>query len=225
MNGKKTYQSSDIADLRPGAKFFPLLRGGPVISIKAETGNVASLPRMQNQIDIVRDISTRLDAADIGYMLTGSMALNSYDLPCMPHNLDFVIALRPQEAEIMVRLFNPDYDISREAVDSAIAQQSFFNLFHRKSRIKVNCIICRQINYRLTEFNRRQRIRIEEFETWIVRKEDLILSKMFWAKDSHSELQLRDVKNLVLTGCDSTYIERWAQALGVAHLWQEVTHE
>ena len=61
-------------DLRPGAKSFLLVRGGPVIAIKAETGNSASLPRMQNEIDIVRDISTRLDAAQIGYMLTGSMA-------------------------------------------------------------------------------------------------------------------------------------------------------
>jgi hypothetical protein len=76
MTGKKTGQNSDFVDLRPGAKSFPLVRGGPVISIKAEIGNVASLPRMQNQIDIVRDISTRLDTADIGYMLTGSMVMN-----------------------------------------------------------------------------------------------------------------------------------------------------
>ena len=32
-------------------------------------------------------------------------------------------------------------------------------------------------------------------------KEDLIISKLYWAKDSHSEQQLRDVKNLAATGC------------------------
>jgi len=56
-------------------------------------------------------------------------------------------------------------------------------------------------------------------------KEDLILSKLFWARDSHSELQLRDVKNLVSTGCDRAYIEQWTNALGVANLWQEIAHE
>jgi hypothetical protein len=221
MNGKKTCQNSDFADLRPGAKFFPLLRSGPVISIKGETGNIASLPRMQNQIDIVRDISTRLDAAQIGYMLTGSMALNGYDLPCVPHNLDFVIALRPQDADVVVRLFNSDYDISREAVDSAIARQSFFNLFHRKSRVKVNGIICQQIKYRLTEFNRRQRVKFEKFNTWIVSKEDLIISKLHWIRKSRSERHLRDVKNLAATGCDTVYVERWTRALGVFKLWEE----
>ena len=186
MNGKKTGPNSDLVDLRPGAKSFAFLRSGPVIAIKGETGNIASLPRMQNQIDIVRDISTRLDAAQINYMLTGSMAMNGYDLPCVPHNLDFVIALRPQDAEIMVRLFSPDYDISREAVDSATARQSFFNLFQRKNRIKVNCIVCQQINYRLTEFSRRQRVKFENCKTWIVSKEDLIISKLHWARKSLS---------------------------------------
>ncbi|MGN6552358.1 MAG: hypothetical protein ACTHLW_01300, partial [Verrucomicrobiota bacterium] len=103
--------------------------------------------------------------------------------------------------------------------------QSLFNLIHNESVIKVDCIVRKQSEYRLTEFNRRQRIKIENFETWIVSKEDLILSKMFWAKDSRSELQLRDVKNLISTGCDRAYIERWTQELGVASLWQEVSHD
>jgi len=50
----------------------------------------------------------------------------------------------------------------------------------------------------------------------------LILSKLFWAKDSHSELQLRDVKNLVAAGCDRAYIERWTAELGLANLWKEI---
>jgi hypothetical protein len=180
---------------------------------------------MQNELDIVRDVSARLDAANIGYMLTGSMAMNYYAQPRMTRDIDVVIALKSADGARIVELFCTDYYVSREAVDSSIKHQSLFNLIHNESVIKVDCIICKQSEYRLMEFNRRQRIKIEDFETWIVSKEDLILSKMFWAKDSYSELQLRDVKNLVSTGCDSAYIEWWAQELGVAHLWQEVSHE
>ena len=192
-----------------------------MIPIRVETKNLSSPLRIQNQIDIVRDISERLDAADIGYMLTGSMALNCYSLPCVPNNLDFVIALRPENAEVMVRLFNPDYEISREAVDYAIAKQSFFYLFHRKSRIKANGIVCQQINYRRTEFSRRQHMKFENFKTWIVSKEDLVISKLHWARKSRSPRHLQDVKNLAATGCDETYIERWTRALGIFLLWQE----
>jgi hypothetical protein len=180
---------------------------------------------VQNELDIVRDVSARLDGANIGYMLTGSMAMNYYAQPRMTRNIDVVVALRPAAAARVVGLFSPDYYVSREAVDSSIARSSMFNLIHNESVIKVDCIVRKQSEYRLTEFNRRQRIKIENFETWIVSKEDLILSKLFWAKDSHSELQLRDVKNLVSTGCDRAYIERWTQELGVANLWQEVSHD
>ena len=156
-------------------------------------------------------------------MLTGSMAMNYYAQPRMTRDIDVVIALRREDAERVVKLFSPDYYVSREAVDSSIAQQSLFNLIHQESVIKVDCIVRKQDAYRLHEFQRRQRIRIQDFETWIVSKEDLILSKLFWAKDSHSELQFRDVKNLVSTGCDCTYIERWTDGLGLAALWKEVS--
>ncbi len=178
---------------------------------------------MQNELDIVRDVSARLDSAGIAYMLTGSMAMNYYAQPRMTRDIDVVVELNRGDAERIVGLFSPDYYVSREAVDSSIAHESLFNLIHQESVIKVDCIVRKENAYRQVEFDRRQRIRIGDFETWIVSKEDLILSKLYWAKDSRSELQLRDVRNLVSTGCDRTYIARWTAALDVDTLWKEVT--
>jgi hypothetical protein len=180
---------------------------------------------LENELDIVRDVSRRLDAAEIGYMLTGSMAMNYYAQPRMTRDIDVVVALQAGDDERIVRLFGADYYVSRTAVQDSIAHESLFNLIHNESVIKVDCIVRKRTAYRLEEFRRRQRIRIEDFETWIVSKEDLILSKLYWAKDSHSELQLRDVKNLIATGCDHAYIEQWTGELDVANLWQEVSHD
>jgi hypothetical protein len=155
-------------------------------------------------------------------MLTGSMAMNYYAQPRMTRAIDVVIALRPEDAGRVVKLFSPDYCVSRDAVDSSIAHQSLFNLIHNESIIKVDCIVRKQNGYRHNEFSRRQRIKIQDFETWIVSKEDLILSKLFWAKDSRSETQLGDVKNLVATGCDRAYIVHWMAELGLSSLWQEI---
>src|ERR1044071_6824266 len=133
---------------------------------------------MQNELDIVRDVSQRLDGAGIGYMLTGSMAMNYYAQPRMTRDIDVVVALRPIDAERLVKLFSSEYYVSREAVDSSIAHESLFNLIENESVIKVDCIVCKQNEYRLNEFSRLLRIRIQDFETWIVSKEDLILSKL-----------------------------------------------
>ena len=180
---------------------------------------------MQIRLDTVRDVSARLDAAEIGYMLTGSMALNCYALPCVPRNLDFVMALESKDAEVIVRLFGPDYDLARAAVDAAIAEPATFAMVHRKNRTKVNGIVRRPIKYRLNEFNRRQRLPLDNFKTWVVSKEDLIISKLHWVRKSRTERHLRDVKNLAATGCDRAYIELWTQALGVFSLWQECLAE
>jgi hypothetical protein len=176
---------------------------------------------MQNELDIVRDVSMRLEKGGLAFMLTGSMAMNYYAQPRMTRDIDIVVALEPKDADAVVQLFHPDYYVSRDAVSTSIHRESLFNLIHQESVIKVDCIVRKRTPYRLAEFERRQKIRIEDFSTWIVSKEDLIISKLYWAKDSHSELQLRDVKNLASTGCDTDYIERWTNKLGLNSLWQE----
>ena len=176
---------------------------------------------MQNELDIVRDVSRRLEQGGLAYMLTGSMAMNYYAQPRMTRDIDVVVAVTPHDAEKVVRIFAPDYYVSREAVSSSIAHESLFNLIHQESVIKVDCIVRKNSPYRRAEFERRQRITIEDFGTWIVSKEDLIISKLWWAKDSQSELQLRDVKNLAGTGFDAAYIERWTTELGLNTLWEE----
>ena len=177
---------------------------------------------MQNELDIVRDVSQRLDGAGIGYMLTGSMAMNFYSEPRMTRDIDLVVALQIQDARRIVELFSPDYYVSYEAVESSIQHQSLFNLIHNESVIKVDCIVRKQTDFRSKEFERRKRVRLGDFETWIVTKEDLILSKLLWAKDSHSEFQLRDVRNLLTTGFDREYVRHWTDELNLAKLWNEV---
>lgn len=175
---------------------------------------------MQNELDIVRDVSTKLDAARIGYMLTGSMAMNYYAEPRMTRDIDVVVELAPPDAATIVRVFRSDYYVSPEAVEESIRDEWMFNLIHNESVIKVDCIVRKSTPYRREEFTRRQRIRIRDFETWIVSKEDLILSKLVWARDSQSERQRHDVRNLAATGCDEAYIARWTEELRVTKLWE-----
>jgi hypothetical protein len=47
---------------------------------------------MWNELDVVRDVSNRLDTAGLEFMLTGSMAMNFYAQPHMTRDIDIVIA-------------------------------------------------------------------------------------------------------------------------------------
>src|SRR5206468_11483725 len=162
-----------------------------------------------NEIDIVRDISRRFEQAGIAYMLTGSMAMNYYAQPRMTRDIDVVIAISLDDVGRVAALFRPDYYVSEENIRESLAHESIFNLIHQESVIKVDCIIRKSSEYRRAEFERRQRILILDFTTFIVSKEDLIISKLVWAKDSRSEVQLSDVKNLLATGYDAAYLRHW----------------
>jgi len=52
--------------------------------------------------------------------------------------------------------------------------------------------------------------------------EDLILSKLVWALDSNSELQRRDIQQLLAGAVDLHYIRGWAPKLGVTSLLNEL---
>lgn len=52
--------------------------------------------------------------------------------------------------------------------------------------------------------------------------EDSIIAKLEWAKQSHSERQLRDVAGIVATrgpSLDRAYVERWVRELGLEAEW------
>lgn len=170
---------------------------------------------MQNEIDILRDVSERLSSAGIDYMLTGSVAMSYYATPRMTRDIDIVVALEPGHAERIVTLFGSDYYVSQEAVAEAIQRKSMFNIIHFESVIKVDFIVLMNTPFGLSEFGRRSNLSLGDFQTTIISREDLILSKLVWAKDSRSEMQLRDVRNLLATDCDLDYLRRWAEDLNV----------
>ena len=85
-------------------------------------------------------------------------------------------------------------------------------------------IIRKNTPYQVKEFSRRRCVDIGEAKIWMVSPEDLVLSKLHWAKDSRSELQMRDARNLIACAqqLDWQYIETWARDLAVSDLLAEV---
>lgn len=177
------------------------------------------------ELAVLSDVTTRLESAGFEYMLTGSVAMNYYSQPRMTRDIDIVVSLGDRDSSEMVSLFKGDYYVSADAVANATRQQSMFNIVHLESVVKVDFIVRKEIEYRRIEFDRRQRIRVGEAEFWIVSKEDLILSKLCWALDSRSELQLGDVRNLLSTNPDLDYLNKWSSVLDVDQLLQDLVDE
>lgn len=61
----------------------------------------------------------------------------------------------------------------------------------------------------------------EDFEVFD-NAEDLILAKLVWAKDSHSETQLKDARNIMesVDNLDLKYIKTWVAKLGLHEIFK-----
>ena len=179
---------------------------------------------MSQELEILQLVTTRLAEANIPYMVTGSIAMNYYAVPRMTRDIDIVIELAEEDVEETVRLFQRDFYVDREMVQQAVNNQLMFNVIHNAYMIKVDLIVRKNSDYRKEEFSRRRTVRIDDHALYIVAPEDLILSKLDWARDSHSEIQLGDVRNLLaaVQELDHDYLAGWVDRLGLRELYQEV---
>lgn len=157
-------------------------------------------------------------------MVTGSTAVSFYALPRMTRDIDVVLEVGEEEADKVYRLFEKDFYVAPEAVREAIARRGMFNVIHSASVIKIDFIVRKDEAYRKEEFQRRRAITVEGVEIAVVAPEDLVLSKLVWAKDSRSELHLNDVRNVLksVRRLDYAYMERWAKHLTVIEMYREV---
>lgn len=178
---------------------------------------------MADQLDALKLIASRLDTLGIQYMLTGSVAAGWYAQPRMTRDIDLVAVLYPLHAPRLVEGLGDEFECDVDLIRNAIEGRRPFSVFHRTSIQKIDIIVRDDSDYEVEKFERRQPVDAEGQRVWIIAPEDLILSKLSWAKRNPSELQLRDVRALLAlqTGLDWAYIDRWAQRLTVTRLLEE----
>lgn len=182
---------------------------------------------VNEQLEFLKQIAGRLDSLGIPYMLTGSMAMAVYSVPRMTRDIDIVVEYGPDDAERIARLFDADCYVDAGSIRAAAVQRSTFNIIHNEWIIKADFIPRRDEPYRKLEFARRRVVEVEGAGIAVVAPEDLILSKLCWARDSESGLQQRDVRQMIqsVRDLDWPYLEQWSARLGVRDLLDRMRRE
>ena len=182
---------------------------------------------MSEELEVLKIVTGRLNEANIPYMISGSIAANYYTVPRMTRDIDVVIELKHGDIDNFVKLFEDDFYTNKDMILNEISREGMFNLIHNQYIFKIDFIVKKSSEYQQTAFSRRKEILIEGSPMWYISAEDLIISKLMWAKDSHSEIQLRDVRNLTETvhDLDAQYINHWLRQLGLESLYKEVKNE
>lgn len=180
---------------------------------------------MSQELNILKHVCVRLEQLAIPYMLTGSFAANFYAVPRMTRDIDIVIEILNSNVKQICQIFENDFYVDENSIFDAIENKGMFNIIHNDSVLKIDFIVRKTTLYRKLEFQRKQQILLPDgTPIWIVSPEDLILSKLAWAKDSSSKMQLNDVKNLLnsIENLDNVYIEEWVDNLNLGIIYEKI---
>ena len=188
---------------------------------------------MSEELEVLKIVARRLDKAGLPYMISGSMAANYYTVPRMTRDIDVVIELNEADADNFARVFQEDFYVDKEMVKHEVLRQGMFNVIHNQSVIKVDFIISKNMPFHRAAFSRRMKTRVDPASrvdnnsVWLITAEDLVLAKLLWAEDSHSEMQIKDIRNLLATvkGLDRAHIKAWVARLGLVEFYKEVANE
>ena len=167
--------------------------------------------------EFLGSIVTALDASGIPYMITGSLAAAVHGAGRATMDADLVVQVTSaQLGRLIDALEAPGRYVSREAAMGALAHESVFNVIDTDTGWKADLIPCKTRPFSQVEFARRVPIELDGVRLWIASVEDLIISKLEWAKLGGSARQLEDATALIRVvggDIDRPYLDRWVEEL------------
>jgi hypothetical protein len=170
----------------------------------------------------MRDVAKALGHMHLRWYITGSEALAAYGAPRQTLDIDLVVIA---DVEAIVELAGMLGDGYYFAEPLRLGNRWLASLVDRSGGGKVDLILRDADPWSLEAVERRQQWAHPVWgPVWVSSLEDLILAKLEWSEGS-SELQLRDCRMLLRMNAariDQAYLTRWARALAVDRLLEEL---
>ncbi len=171
----------------------------------------------------IRRVQRALEAAGVPYMVTGSFASALHGAPRTTQDVDVVIApTLGSLKKLLLQFPEEDYYVSQDAALQAYGSESLFNVVDHTSGWKIDFIIRKSRPFSLEEFERRREAELLGTTLYVASAEDVVLSKLEWAKMTESDRQLNDVAGILRTqgeDLDLAYVGRWIAALALDAEW------
>ena len=171
-------------------------------------------------------IARKLKDAEIPFMLTGSLAAAFYGTARATQDVDLIIESQPENLQRLVdNLRAAGLYVDLESALEALRTGGQFNVIDPSTGWKADLIFRKTRPFSETEFGRRQQRELFGIDVALTTLEDLIIAKLEWSELGDSELQRRDIRELLEIAGDSIdqdYVRRWIDALGLQRAWERM---
>jgi len=173
---------------------------------------------MTSQASFLQILTEKLNQEGIEYMLSGSYSSSLHGLPRATNDADIIITASEEQLTAFLQSLEDDYYVNKDAALEALSNRGMFNVIDIHNSFKADFIIRKDRPFSREEFQRRQKSTIMDLDIWVVSPEDVILSKLEWAKESESSQQFQDALGVMVVQYDSLdmdYLKKWAKELQI----------
>jgi hypothetical protein len=176
-----------------------------------------------NVSEVLGKIVLNLEQNRIPYMLVGSFASSFYGSLRATRDIDFVIEATPDQLKGLVRDLQADnYYAELDAALDAHRHKSMFNVIDSATGWKIDFIFPKSRAFDQEEFDRRRPAKLFDIQLFVASAEDVIISKLEWAKLGGSQRQIEDVARVMVAQgdtLDQNYLSRWIGELQLQDQW------
>lgn len=173
-------------------------------------------------------ICKKFESAGIPYMITGGSVVGFWGYIRTTMDIDIVIQIYGEQVNTFLQDIEKEAYVDIEEAKRSILNRCMFNIIHNNTCFKVDIIPLDDKNdYEMEKFKRKIKIKFHGRDIFITSPEDLIISKLLWAKSAGgSERQLRDSESIYKLNRDTlglNYIKKWVEILNIEDEFNKIT--
>ncbi len=178
---------------------------------------------MKKLVEMLASVAGDLERTSVPYALTGSMASSLHGQPRMTADADIVLRLDIDTARELARKWTPQYYVPEESLFEAVQHDGMANIVEASTGFKIDLSVLSDTPYHDAVLARSGPIALPglpDTSVQVVTREDIILMKLVWRKDTRSQRQYDDALSVARThgaSMDWAYLKRWAHELDVAN--------
>ena len=170
-------------------------------------------------IETLEWVCNKLDLANISYMITGGSALGFWGHIRTTMDIDVVVQINEETVGLFLNSIKNDVYVDLENAKDAVSKRGMFNIILNKTCFKIDLISLNEDVYEREKFENRIKMEFQGKEIFVIRPEDLIISKLLWNEYiGGSERQIKDCESIYRLNyedLDLKYIERWVKILSI----------
>lgn len=182
---------------------------------------------MNGQQLLLRIIDS-LAEIQIPYVIVGSFATNVYAIARSTQDADVVVNATPDQIAALAKILSADFIRDPQVQFETVTVSTKTVFTDRKTGFILELFQLTDDPHDQERFARRREITVQGRPTWVLSKEDVLITKLNWLLRANRTKDLLDIRNVMGVQSDTIdwpYVEKWCDRHGTRELLERLRSE